>query len=515
MRRSIFKAGVWTALGLAIAFAIVSANSNTRRAVTTTTAPVATATVASHDDCASSDVCCARDSKVAKAVVAAAPRKTAAAKKADRPSCPALPAWSSRSTRSPASSAMPSAAQMHSELQIAGPSRDRTSRGPTETMHFPNGAIGSPSGWFAGLTPPSTSTPTGKRVFGHSEATRPRPARDARARGEVTCALRTVWQLPLSRLAARASSPLAHAATIVIINNDGAAKASTIRPRSLRSAATRASTLGAQRLFVFQYAANIWGNILPSTVTIHVVAAVQPADLQRDQRRAGQRRTRSRFRDFPDAPFRATWYPGAAGEPAGRLDLVPSGAGHQRPVQLGAGRRHLPGRPGWYYGVDGNEGAQGRAAAGRAARDRPRPRVRTFDERHDRRLLNGGAFPTMYDQFLFDTHRPALGQDDHGAARRVGDQLRPPAPGTARASTSARRPPRAAAEVHVTLRSIAGLQGRHASFGAGAVRAACHGPVTLVERRRRAEQRRLRAAHAGAASTARSRSSTAAPARSS
>ena len=76
MRRSIFNAGVWTALGLAVAFAIVSANSNTRHAATTA-APAAKATVAAAatpaGDCTSSDACCARESK--KAVVAAAPKK--------------------------------------------------------------------------------------------------------------------------------------------------------------------------------------------------------------------------------------------------------------------------------------------------------------------------------------------------------------------------------------------------------------------------------------------------------
>ena len=74
MRRSIFKAGVWTALGLAIAFAVVSANSNTRHAATTAAkaAKATVATAASHDECTSSDVCCARETK---ATVAVAPKK--------------------------------------------------------------------------------------------------------------------------------------------------------------------------------------------------------------------------------------------------------------------------------------------------------------------------------------------------------------------------------------------------------------------------------------------------------
>ena len=86
MRRSIFKAGAWTVLGLAIAFAVVSANSGTRRAVTTA-APAAKSTVAtaasSHDDCSSTSTCCARETKVTKAAVAAAPKQ--ASKPAARP----------------------------------------------------------------------------------------------------------------------------------------------------------------------------------------------------------------------------------------------------------------------------------------------------------------------------------------------------------------------------------------------------------------------------------------------
>ena len=77
MRRSIFKAGAVTVLGLLIAFAIVSANSNTRHAATTAAkADNAVATApASTDECTSSDVCCAKETKVNPAAVAVAPKK--------------------------------------------------------------------------------------------------------------------------------------------------------------------------------------------------------------------------------------------------------------------------------------------------------------------------------------------------------------------------------------------------------------------------------------------------------
>ena len=82
MRRSIFKAGAVTVLGLAIAFAIVSANSDARHAATTAAkADDAVATVpVSTDECTSSDVCCAEVTKATKTVVAAAPKH---AKKAE------------------------------------------------------------------------------------------------------------------------------------------------------------------------------------------------------------------------------------------------------------------------------------------------------------------------------------------------------------------------------------------------------------------------------------------------
>jgi len=76
MRRSVLQAGAWTALGLAAAFAVVSANSSHGRAATTA-APAAKATVASasSEKCSTNDVCCARDAKVSKATFAATTRR--------------------------------------------------------------------------------------------------------------------------------------------------------------------------------------------------------------------------------------------------------------------------------------------------------------------------------------------------------------------------------------------------------------------------------------------------------
>ena len=75
MRRSILKAGVWTAFGLAIAVAIVGANVNARHAATAAKAAnEVVATPASSDECTPSDVCCIKQTKVDPAAGAAAPR---------------------------------------------------------------------------------------------------------------------------------------------------------------------------------------------------------------------------------------------------------------------------------------------------------------------------------------------------------------------------------------------------------------------------------------------------------
>ena len=166
MRRSIFKAGVWTALGLAIAFAVVSANSNTRRAVTA--APAAKATVATAastaDDCTSSDVCCARESKVSKAVVATAPRATKKAVVA-----PTVPSFSSGAVIAidPESGelGMPSAQQM---AQILAPSELNNSDVGLTDVHLQSGAVVRDLQGRFQETSTVTIGPNGQFVFGCS-----------------------------------------------------------------------------------------------------------------------------------------------------------------------------------------------------------------------------------------------------------------------------------------------------------------------------------------------------------
>src|SRR5262245_52957653 len=69
-----------------------------------------------------------------------------------------------------------------------------------------------------------------------------------------------------------ALAPAAKAATIVIVNNDGPGEGFNDPTAVSPVGGNPGTTLGAQRLYIFQHAAAIWGAILPSNVTIRVLA---------------------------------------------------------------------------------------------------------------------------------------------------------------------------------------------------------------------------------------------------
>ena len=77
--------------------------------------------------------------------------------------------------------------------------------------------------------------------------------------------------LPMLLLALLVSLP-AEAATIVIVNNDGAGEGFNDPTPAAPVGGNPGTTIGQQRLNVFQHAADIWGGLLPSDVTIRVRA---------------------------------------------------------------------------------------------------------------------------------------------------------------------------------------------------------------------------------------------------
>jgi len=161
----------------------------------------------------------------------------------------------------------------------------------------------------------------------------------------------------LLALACLALAPggLAHAATIVIVNKDGAGEGfndpTVVSPVGGNPGTTR----GAQRLNVFQAAANIWGNILPSAVTIRVASQFNPLMCDASSAILGAASAIEVVRNFPNAEFPNTWYAVALANRMAGADL--DGASDDITAQFNStldGGTCISGDT-WYYGLDGNE----------------------------------------------------------------------------------------------------------------------------------------------------------------
>jgi len=109
-------------------------------------------------------------------------------------------------------------------------------------------------------------------------------------------------------LAAALCSPVANAATITIVNQDGPGEGFNDATPRAPLPSNPGTTLGAQRLFVFQQAANQWGRLLDSAVEIRVRAAFNPLTCSGTSAVLGSAGAAEIFRDFPNAPSAGRWY---------------------------------------------------------------------------------------------------------------------------------------------------------------------------------------------------------------
>lgn len=146
----------------------------------------------------------------------------------------------------------------------------------------------------------------------------------------------------------------AHAATISVVNNDGPGEGFNDPTPAAPVGGNPGTTVGAQRLNAFQFAANLWAANLQSTVTIIVGAEFNPLSCTANSAVLGAAGPNSIFRDFLGAPVANTWYVEA---------LANSLAGADQDGEsddIGATFSSTIGTPGclqnsgWYYGLDGN-----------------------------------------------------------------------------------------------------------------------------------------------------------------
>lgn len=147
------------------------------------------------------------------------------------------------------------------------------------------------------------------------------------------------------------------AATITIVNADGAGEGFNDPTPVAPIGGNPGTTLGAQRLYIFQYAASIWGGILPSSVVILVNAQFNPLTCSATSAVLGSAGPTTVHSDFTNAPFPGTWYHQSLANRLAGSDLAPANpdinATFNSSIDAGCFGPGLV----WYYGVDGNEGA--------------------------------------------------------------------------------------------------------------------------------------------------------------
>ena len=160
------------------------------------------------------------------------------------------------------------------------------------------------------------------------------------------------------------------------------------------------TTLGQQRLNAFQYAANIWGATLDSSVVINVQASVEPLSCTPTTAVLGSAGPISVFRDFTNAPLAATWYHVALANKRSGVDLAPAGDDIRARFNSRLGEPDcLAGSP-FYLGLDNNHGT---------AIDLVSVLLHEFGHGLGFSNVTNGStgaplagFPSMWDHFLYD-----------------------------------------------------------------------------------------------------------------
>jgi PA domain-containing protein/flagellar hook capping protein FlgD len=169
--------------------------------------------------------------------------------------------------------------------------------------------------------------------------------------------LRTCRTLPGLVAAALLAAGAAGATTITIVNLDGASEGFNDPTPAAPIGGNPGTTVGQQRLNVFQHAANTWASILESTVPIRVEAQFDPLTCNATSAVLGSAGTNSVSANFANAPFTNTWYTVALANKLAGSDLSPAlndiHATFNSNLNGSAG---CLGGAGWYYGFDGNEG---------------------------------------------------------------------------------------------------------------------------------------------------------------
>jgi hypothetical protein len=162
--------------------------------------------------------------------------------------------------------------------------------------------------------------------------------------------------ITLALAVAATFSATARAATIIIVNNDGAGEGFNDPTPVAPIGGNPGTTRGAQRLYIFQHAASIWGAILPSNVTIRVGAQFSPQTCDATSAILGSAGSVTAHANFSGAPLANHWYHAALANKLSGTDLATSSDDISATFNSDLDNSVCLGATSWYYGIDGNEG---------------------------------------------------------------------------------------------------------------------------------------------------------------
>ena len=172
-----------------------------------------------------------------------------------------------------------------------------------------------------------------------------------------TNASRVTFSAGLALAGLLAFAPVADAATITIVNLDGAGEGFNDPTVVAPVGGNPGTTVGEQRLNVALEAAQIWGAILPSNVEIRVRAQFNPQSCNASSAVLASAGALQSAFDFPLAPFTNTNYHIALANKIANQDLSPGVDDIQITFNSSIDNNNscLDGTN-YYYGLDGNEG---------------------------------------------------------------------------------------------------------------------------------------------------------------
>jgi hypothetical protein len=174
--------------------------------------------------------------------------------------------------------------------------------------------------------------------------------------------MKTIKLLGLCALALLLTGPVFGAANIVIVNTNAPGVGFNDPTPAAPIGGNPGTTIGQQRLNVFQYAASVWGSILDSPVTIYIQSSFVPLACTPTAGTLGSAGTIQIFGDFPNAELVDTWYHVALANKLSGFDLAP-GPNGTAADDIVARFNSILGTPTclttlhWYYGLDDNHGA--------------------------------------------------------------------------------------------------------------------------------------------------------------